>query len=114
MYKVVVSIPAEANLQEGNYLDIQIGQSGTTGDDTLWLQKMFIRYEGTRAYVYKRNADGLLEKCYIQTGSDLWGSYTEIRRGLSLDDWIAFPYGKNVKDGAQTQEGSVEKFYGYY
>ena len=75
---------------------------------------MFIRYEGTRAYVYKRNADGLLEKGYIQTGSDLWGSYTEIRRGLSLDDWIAFPYGKNVKDGAQTQEGSVEKFYGYY
>lgn len=114
MYKVVVSIPAEANLQEGNYLDVQIGQSGATGDDTLWLQKMFIRYEGTRAYVYKRNADGLLEKCYIQTGSDLWGSYTEIRRGLSLDDWIAFPYGKNVKDGAQTQEGSVEKFYGYY
>ena len=75
---------------------------------------MFIRYEGSRAYVYKRNADGLLEKCYIQTGSDLWGSYTEIRRGLTMDDWIAFPYGKTVKDGAQTQESNVQELYGYY
>ena len=114
MYKVVVSVPAEANLQEGSYLDVQLGQSGSAGDDTLWLQKMFIRYDGSRAYVYKRNADGLLEKCYIQTGSDLWGSYTEIRRGLTMDDWIAFPYGKTVKDGAQTQESNVQDFYNAY
>lgn len=114
MYKVVISIPADANVQEGSYLDVQLGQSDSVDSNTLWLQKMFIRYEGSRAYVYKRNADGLLEKCYIQTGSDLWGSYTEIRRGLTMDDWIAFPYGKTVKDGAQTQESNVQKLYGYY
>lgn len=114
MYKVVISIPADANVQEGSYLDVQLGQSDSVDSNTLWLQKMFIRYEGSRAYVYKRNADGLLEKCYIQTGSDLWGSYTEIRRGLTMDDWIAFPYGKTVKDGAQTQESNVQELYGYY
>ena len=114
MYKVVISIPADANVQEGSYLDVQLGQSDSVDSNTLWLQKMFIRYEGSRAYVYKRNADGLLEKCYIQTGSDLWGSYTEIRRGLTMDDWIAFPYGKTVKDGAQTQESNVQEMYGYY
>lgn len=114
MYKVVISIPADANVQEGSYLDVQLGQSDSVDSNTLWLQKKFIRYEGSRAYVYKRNADGLLEKCYIQTGSDLWGSYTEIRRGLTMDDWIAFPYGKTVKDGAQTQESNVQELYGYY
>ena len=114
MYKVVISIPADANVQEGSYLDVQLGQSDSVDSNTLWVQKMFIRYEGSRAYVYKRNADGLLEKCYIQTGSDLWGSYTEIRRGLTMDDWIAFPYGKTVKDGAQTQESNVQELYGYY
>lgn len=114
MYKVVISIPADANVQEGSYLDVQLGQPDSVDSNTLWLQKMFIRYEGSRAYVYKRNADGLLEKCYIQTGSDLWSYYTEVRRGLTMDDWIAFPYGKTVKDGAQTQESNVQELYGYY
>lgn len=114
MYKVVISVPADANVQEGSYLDVQLGQSSTSDGNTLWLQKMFIRYDGSRAYVYKRNAEGLLEKCYIQTGSDLWGSYTEIRRGLTMDDYIAFPYGKTVKDGAQTTEADVNDLYGYY
>ena len=31
-----------------------------------------------------------------------------------MDDWIAFPYGKTVKDGAQTQESNVQELYGYY
>lgn len=104
MYKVVISIPADANVQEGSYLDVQLGQSDSVDSNTLWLQKMFIRYEGSRAYVYKRNADGLLEKCYIQTGSDLWGSYTEIRRGLTMDDWIAFPL-RQDRQGRRTDAG---------
>lgn len=111
-YKVVVSIPGDAVIQEGTYVDVQLSEGSSS--DAWYLQNMFIRYDGSRAYVYKRNADGLLEKCYIQTGSDLWGSYTEIRGGLSQEDWIAFPYGKTVKDGAQTNESTTDEFYNYY
>ena len=62
-----------------------------------------MRTEGTRAYVYKRGEDGLLKKTYVSTGEQLWG-YIRILSGLSEKDYIAFPYGKNVKDGATTVE----------
>lgn len=110
-YKVVVSIPGDAVIQEGNYVDVQMGSSGDS--DTLWLQNMFLRYDGSRAYVYVCGADGTLEKRYLQTGSDLWGYYTEIKGGLSTDDQIAFPYGKTVKEGAQTVEGTLDDLYNY-
>ena len=44
------------------------------------------------------------------TGS-LTDSGYEILSGLSDTDWIAFPYGKNVKEGAKTREGSIEDLY---
>lgn len=112
-YKVVLSISGDAVLEEGTYLDVQLQSTGEM-NDTLWLENMFIRYDGTRAYIYKRGADGTLEKCAIQTGASLWGSYTEVRSGLSMDDWIAFPYGKSVKEGAQTVESTPDELYEFY
>ena len=41
------------------------------------------------------------------------GAVTEILEGLTAEDLIAFPYGKNVKDGAPTQEGDMSDLYGY-
>jgi hypothetical protein len=45
--------------------------------------------------------DGLLEKRYIKTGSNAYGT-VEIRSGLKEKDYIAFPYGDHVKEGAET------------
>ena len=30
-----------------------------------------------------------------------------------MEDKIAFPYGKGVKEGAKTQEGTIDDIYGY-
>ena len=35
----------------------------------------------------------------------------EVLDGLSESDWIAFPYGKNVKEGAKTREASIRELY---
>ena len=43
----------------------------------------------------------------------LKGTYTEIRSGLTADDYVAFPYGKNVKPGAGTQEGDPSTLYNF-
>ena len=59
-----------------------------------------------------RGDDGLLEKRYVTTGKSLWGSYTEIRSGLTPEDFIAFPYGKNVKPGVKAVEGDLSNLYG--
>ena len=59
-----------------------------------------------------RGENGRLEKRFVTTGKSLWGSYTEVLSGLSQEDLIAFPYGKNVKPGAPTQEGDLGDLYG--
>ena len=48
----------------------------------------------------------------MTTGKALWGSYMEILSGLSEEDLVAFPYGKNVKPGAAAQEGDMSDLYG--
>ena len=70
-------------------------------------------YYGDTRNVYVKGADGLLEKRYVSTGKSLWGSYTEILSGLTSEDLIAFPYGKNVKAGAETREADISELYGY-
>ena len=42
---------------------------------------------------------------------DLWGSYTQIRGGLTVDDYVAFPYGRDVKPGAATVEATADQLY---
>ena len=49
----------------------------------------------------------------MTTGKALWGSYTEFRRGLTVVDLIAFPYGKNLKEGAPTVESDPSSLYSY-
>ena len=50
---------------------------------------------------------------WVQTGRDLWGSYTQIRGGLTIDDYVAFPYGRDVVEGAHTQEATTDQLYNY-
>ena len=97
------AVDASAELQEGDYVTVYFGDSSQTDGSALYLEAMYVRTEGTRAYVYKRGEDGLLKKTYVSTGEQLWG-YIRILSGLSEEDYIAFPYGKNVKDGAKTVE----------
>ena len=37
----------------------------------------------------------------------------QINSGLSMDDKIAFPYSKSIKEGMKTKEGSLDTFMGY-
>ena len=53
-----------------------------------------------------------LKKQYIKTGTLSDAGY-EVLSGITESDWLAFPYGKNVKEGAQTYEGSAAELYNY-
>ena len=44
-------------------------------------------------------------------GKTLGGSYTQILDGLTVDDLIAFPYGKNVKPGVPAEKGDMRDLY---
>ena len=109
-YMATVAVPAAANLREGEYVGVTF-RGGTADENAIYLENMYIRTEDGRSYVYKRGADGKLEKCEVRTGAVYWG-YTAVYGDLTDEDYIAFPYGKEVKVGAETVEG--EEDYGYF
>ena len=77
----------------------------------VYLENPFLRTEGGRTYVYVRGEDGNLEQRFVTTGKSLWGSYTEIQDGITPEDFLAFPYGTNVKPGAPTVEADLRALY---
>lgn len=111
-YPFRVFVEESANLQENEYVNIQY-QNISQDEDVLYLENPFIRTENGQSYVYVRGDDGRLEKRVVRTGKDLYGSYTAIKSGLTVDDFVAFPYGKNAYDGAKTRESTMDEFYGY-
>ena len=114
-YPFKIFVEEDANLEPNDYVDIQyqkVSAQQQTGS-SLYLQSMFIREDNGKSYVMARGEDGRLEQRWVQTGRDLWGSYTQIRGGLTIDDYVAFPYGRDVVEGAHTQEATTDQLYNY-
>ncbi len=109
-YPFRVFVPESADLQSNSYVSIQF--AAADAQHGVYLENPFLRTEGGRSYVYVRGEDGLLEQRFVTTGKSLWGSYTEILEGLGEEDYIAFPYGKTVKPGAETVESDLSALYG--
>ena len=104
---------ADANLTNGEWVEVTYvrdTEKTDTDSGTLTVMKPFVREEGNQKYVFKRDENGRLKKQYVETGLLSDEGY-EILSGLTESDWIAFPYGKNVKEGAATREGAIDELY---
>lgn len=111
-YPFKVFVSEEAELREGDYVDMSYQNTvSDDGGNALYLESMFIRTENGKSYVLARGEDGRLEQRWVQTGRNLWGSYTQIRGGLTAEDFVAFPYGRNVTAGAATTEATPDQLY---
>ena len=104
-----VFIDGSADLQQGRYVSVMY--SVGTAESGIYLQNPFLRTENGKSYVYLLGSDGKLEKRFVTTGKALWGSYTEILSGMTAEDLLAFPYGKNVKEGVAAVEGDYSNLY---
>lgn len=113
-YPFRVFVNEDANLRDGEGVTLTYSAAGTEGGSGIYLEMPFIRQENGKSYLYVRGDDGLLEKRFVTTGKNLWGSYLEILDGLTAEDYIAFPYGRGVKDGAKTREAEADELYAYY
>lgn len=110
-YSAAVEDPSIV-LRDQDWLTVTL-QSDVATDGSLVIQKSFVRTEDGVSYVYKSD-NGVLKKQQITVGANVNGGYSVlIKDGLSTGDWIAFPYGEDVKEGAKTVEGTLEKLYGY-
>ena len=110
-YPFTVFVDSSADLQEGSY--VSVTYSTSSGENGIYLENPFVRTEQGRSYVCVRGENGRLEKRYVTVGKSLFGSYTEILDGLSAEDFVAFPYGKTVKEGAPTVESDYSTLYAY-
>ena len=103
-----------STLRNGMYVDLTMNvQAGVEADGGLYLDKAYLREDDGGSYVMKATRENRLEKTYVSTGKTIYsGSYVEIRTGLSAEDYIAFPYGSDVKDGVRVVlQGSEELPY---
>ena len=108
-YPFNVFIDESADLQSGRYVSVMY--SAGESQNGVYLQNPFLRTEKGQSYVYVLGDNGRLEQRFVTTGKSLWGSYTEILDGLTAEDLVAFPYGKNVKAGVSAQEGDMSNLY---
>lgn len=85
--------------------DAEAEQSG------LYIPLSYIREDSGESYVFIADENGRLKKQTVETGAMLYGYYQEIKSGLTAEDLITFPYGKNVKDGVKTIETDSPSVY---
>ena len=120
LYPFTVSVSEDAPLRENYSVSIDLAtavsdDSGGQDKKTFYLENEFLRTENGRSYVYAENADGLLEKRYLVTGKSYNGWATEVLDGLTVEDYVAFPYGRSVKDGARAvRQDSLQALYEGY
>ena len=109
-YPFTVFVDESENLVPGFYVDMQY--SLTDSVEGIYLSKPFVRTEKGRSYVYIRGENGRLEQRDVVTGKIVRGNYYQILSGVTAEDYVAFPYGKNVKAGAPTEIGDYRTLYG--
>ena len=110
-YPFTVYVDESADLQEGRYVSVMYASA--EAQNGIYLENFMIRTEQGKSYVYVLN-DDKLEKRFVVTGKSLWGNYTEILDGVTAEDYLAFPYGKQLKDGVPAVASEdLSQLYGY-
>lgn len=109
-YAYTAYIEDSSGLRNGEYLDLTIStnQSETGG---LYIEKAYVRQEDGKSYCMIADENEKLKKQYVVTGKTIYGSAIEIKSGLTEEDRIAFPYGKNAVEGAAVEESSNMYYY---
>ena len=115
-YPVIGFIKDADGLSPGGSVEVSYSSKsmGTANDNAIYIQKAYIRTEDKKNYVYIRDKKTKrLKKQYVKVGKTMNGQYMEIISGLTDKDNIAFPYGKNLREGVKTKisEDDSEMIY---
>lgn len=99
-YVFKASFDQSSGIEIGEAVDISI--TPTTSEDAgnaFYLQTSLIRKDAGGSYVMKMDENNQLEKVYVKVGKNVYNYYTEIKSGLTADDYVAFPYGNGAVVG---------------
>lgn len=109
-YPFTAQVEGDVQLSTDEYISLSFEKA--TADNTMSIIKAFVRTENGQSYVMV-DKKGKLKKQYVTVGVSTDGYSIPVKSGLSMEDKVAFPYGKGVKEGAKTKEGTIDDVYGY-
>lgn len=109
-YPYIAYIENTEGLKNGEYVELTMTDN-MEDSGGIYLEKAYVRQEDGKSYVLKADEKDRLVKQYVETGKILWGQSVEIVSGLTMDDRIAFPYGKSAKEGVKVKESSGGMMY---
>ena len=112
-YPFTAYIADASGLSNNSWAELTLLDEGDGQGQGIYLEKPFVRTENGQYYVMKDDGTGHLTKQIVQVGGIQYGSSYQITGGLSMDDKITFPYGKDVREGAKTEEGALDDLYNY-
>ncbi|MGN0299107.1 MAG: biotin/lipoyl-binding protein [Lachnospiraceae bacterium] len=116
-YPIKIKLEEEAEVREYESVDITFestqNQENSDGN-TFYLEIPFVRTENGESYVWVADENHQMRRQTIQVGKIVWDSYIEIKSGLTMDDYIAFPYGSSLEEGAAAVEKSMDDLYSSY
>lgn len=108
-YPYTVKIGEDANLKSGEYARLSL-VSEQEKTNSFYIMSAFILDENGKYYAYVAGEGDKLEKRELNIGKNMHGML-EVRGGMTMNDRIAFPYGKNIKEGTSVVDGSLEDLY---
>lgn len=108
-YPFTAYIEDAQGLSNNSYAELTF-ENMNTESGAITLEKAFVRSEEGQYYVMKEDENGKLKKQPVQIARIVNGAY-ELAGGLTYEDKIAFPYGRQVTEGANCQDGTMEDLY---
>ena len=113
-YPFTAFIQDSAGLKDNEMVTMDLPQEN--GEITgIFLSKEYVRSKDGEDYVLKAGKNGKLVKQVVHTGRTFYGSLIEIKDGITTEDYVAFPYGKKVKEGAKVKKAKLaDEYNGYF
>ncbi|MGN0358308.1 MAG: hypothetical protein ACI4E0_10965 [Blautia sp.] len=111
-YPFTAYISNSQGLENQEWVNMELPAEEISGDG-IYLSREYIREKDGEDFVYKEDENHRLVKQPVKTGKLFYGMI-EIKEGITEEDYISFPYGKKVKEGAKTKRVSMEDMYSMY
>ena len=109
-YSYTAYIEDSSALRNGEYVDLSIA-TGESEAGGLFIEQAYVREENGKSYCMIADENNRLKKQYVVAGRTVYGTAVEIKSGLSEDDRIAFPYGKNAVEGVAVTDAADMMYY---
>ena len=109
-YPMKIAINDTTDMRQNMYMEITLNTNADDAPGGFYLSKAFIKQEATNYYVMKE-VDGKLQKTYIKVANKQSGDAVLVVGGLSMADYIAFPYIDEAVEGTRTIQKSVDELY---